>query len=59
MFEVMVQQRGVVAVSWQSRAVVFQGLNSEASMRHDERAAVRGIEYYREQKRSNYGILLM
>jgi len=32
----MVRQRGVVAVTWQSRAVVFQGLDIMASMMHGE-----------------------
>ena len=36
MFNVMVRQQGVMAVTWQSRAVVFQWLYIEASMRHDQ-----------------------
>ena len=36
MFEVMVRQRGVVAVSWQGSTVVFQGQDIQASTRHDE-----------------------
>jgi len=33
---VMVRQQGVMAVTWQSRVVVFQWQDIEASMRHDE-----------------------
>ena len=36
MFKVMVWQQGFMAMTRQSRAVVFQWLNLEASTRHDE-----------------------